>query len=81
MQGGPKKRGHELMTIIFYQILTDLHFFTGRFPGKFVVKWSLKISPLLAYVATVTLYLVQSINVRKQAISDKLQGIYRVAII
>ena len=31
----------------FCQILTDLHFFTGRLLGKFAVNWLLKIPPLV----------------------------------
>jgi len=54
------------------QILTDFKkFLTGRFLGKFVVKWILKISPHLAYVATLPYETVMS---AKQAINDKLQG-------
>jgi len=37
--------------------LNGLKKLTGRFAGKFVVKWLLKIPPHLAYVAT--LYLVK----------------------
>jgi len=48
-------------------MLTDLKN-TGRFLGKFAVKWILKIPPHLAYV---TLW---NINVTKQANNDKLQG-------
>jgi len=49
------KRGHRVMTIIC-QFLTDLRkFFTGRFSGKFAVKWTSKIPPHLAYVATYNL--------------------------
>jgi len=46
---GQKKQGH--MTII----LSNFNRFkksTGRFLGKFAVKWTLKIPPHLAYVAT-----------------------------
>jgi len=60
----------------FCQIITDLHnSFTGKFSSKFAVKWLglLRIPPHLAYVAT--LPCVTNINVRKQATSDKLQGI------
>jgi len=49
-------------------MLTDLKKNTGRFLGKFAVKWILKIPPHLAYV---TLW---NINVTKQANNDKLQG-------
>jgi len=47
------------------------YFFTGRFLGKFVVKWILKIPPHLAYVATLPCETLMS---TKQAINDKLQG-------
>jgi len=46
-------------------------FFTGRFLGKFVVKWTLKIPPHLAYVATL---FCEALLPAKQAINDKLQG-------
>jgi len=39
------------MTIILSN-LNRLKKFTGRFPGKFVAKWILKIPAHLAYVAT-----------------------------
>ena len=51
MQGGPKKRGHRLMTTILSN-LNRFEFFTGRFFSKFAVKWILKIPQHLAYVAT-----------------------------
>ena len=44
---------------------------TGRFLGKFVVKWILKIPPHLAYVATLPRETLMS---AKLAIKDKLQG-------
>ena len=44
------------------------HIFSGRFPGKFVVKWILKIKPHLAYVATLPCETLMS---AKQAINDK----------
>ena len=53
LQGGPKKRGHRLMTIM----LSNLNRFkknTGRFLGKFAVKWILKIPPHLAYATYAT---------------------------
>ena len=57
---------------LFCQILTDFKkFFTGRFLVKFEVKWILKISPHLAYVATVPCETLMS---AKQALNDKLQG-------
>jgi len=46
-------------------------FFTGRFLGKFVVKWVLKIPPHFAYVATLP---CETLISPKQAINDKLQG-------
>ena len=49
--------------------------FAGRFLSKFAVKWTLKIPPHLAYVATIPCETLMS---TKQAINDKLQG--RVAI-
>jgi len=53
-------------------ILTDLQFFfTGRFIGKFVVKWILKIPPHLAYVTTLP---YKTLISAKQKIKDKLQG-------
>ena len=39
IQGGPKKRGHTLMTIILSILHRFKNFFTGRFLGKFAVKW------------------------------------------
>jgi len=45
--------------------------FTGRFIGKFVIKWILKTPPQLAYVATLPCETLMS---AKQAINDKLQG-------
>jgi len=56
----------------FCQILTDLiTFFTGRFLGKLAVKWTLKIPPYLAYVATLP---CETLVSAKRAINDKLQG-------
>jgi len=46
-------------------------FFTGRFLGKFAVKWIIKIPPHLAYVATPLCETLMSAN---QIINDKLQG-------
>ena len=45
-------------------------FFTGRFLGKFVIKWILKIPPHIAYVATLA---CETLTAAKQAIGDKLQ--------
>jgi len=50
--------------------LNRLIFFTGRFLGKFAVKWMLKIPPHLAYVATLPCETLMS---AKQTINDKLQ--------
>ena len=69
LQGRPKKWVHRVMTII----LSNLNRFkkiTGRFLGKFVVKWILKIPPHLAYVATLP---CETLASAKQAINDKLQ--------
>jgi len=48
--------------------------FTGRFFGKFAVKWVLKISPHLAYVGTLS---CETLISAKQATNDKLhvQGV------
>jgi len=51
VHGGPRKWGHRLTTIILSSQPIFLKL-TGRFHGKFVVKWILKIPPQLAYVAT-----------------------------
>jgi len=63
---GPQTHGHHCVK--FKPILI---FFTGRFLGRFVVKWILKIPPQLAYVATLPCEKLMS---AKQAINDKLQG-------
>ena len=46
-------------------------FFTGRFLGKFAVKWILKIPPYLALVAILPCETFMS---AKRAVNDKLQG-------
>jgi len=69
-QGGPKKRGRRLMTIILLILKRFKNFFTGRFLGKFAVKWISKIPPHLACVATLPRETLMS---AKQAINDKLQ--------
>jgi len=57
----------------FCQILTDLKtIFTGRFVGKFAVKWVLKIPSHLPYVATLPCETLMS---AKQELNDKLQSI------
>jgi len=45
--------------------------FFGRFLGKFVVKWILKIPPHLAYVAALP---CETLLSSKQVINDKLQS-------
>jgi len=52
-------------------MLTYFFKFNGRFPGKFAVKRILKVSPHIAYVATLPCETLMS---AKQAINDKLQG-------
>ena len=47
------------------------NFFTGRFLGKFAVKWISKMPPHLAHIATLPFETLMS---AKQAINDKLQG-------
>jgi len=72
VQGGQKKRGHRLITVILTNLNRFLiNFFTVRFLGKFAVKWILKIPLQLAYVATLPCETLMS---AKQAINDKLQG-------
>ena len=66
-----KKRGHRLMTIILSILNRLKNFFTGRFLGKFAIKWLLIIPLRLAYVATLSCETLMS---AKQAINDKLQG-------
>jgi len=51
VQGG-QKRDHRLIAIILSNLNRFQIFFTGRFLGKFAVKWILKISLHLAYVVT-----------------------------
>jgi len=68
-QVGPK-RGQRLITTILSNLNRLQNFCIGRFLGKFAVKWTLKISPHLAYVATLPCETLMS---AKQAINDKLQ--------
>jgi len=57
---------------IILSILNGLkNFLTGRFLGKFAVKWISKIPPHLAYVATLP---CETLISAKQAINDKIQG-------
>jgi len=71
IQGGPKKRGHRLLTVILSKLSDLRSVFAGRFLGKFAVKLMLKIPPHLAYVATLPCETLMS---AKQAVNDKLQG-------
>ena len=62
---GPQTRDHNSV-----KILVDFHiFFTGRFLGKFAVKWILKFPP---HLAAPTLP-CETLMSAKQAINDKLQ--------
>jgi len=68
---GEKMGPCRLMTIIL-SILTDLrNFFTGRFLGKFAVKWISAIPPHIAHVAALPCETLMSGN---QAINEKLLG-------
>jgi len=55
----PNKWGHRLVIIILSNLNRFKKKFAGRSLGKFVVKWILKITPHLAYVATLSHYLVK----------------------
>jgi len=59
------------MTIILSNLNRFTKFFTGRFLGKFAVQCILKITPHLAYVATLPSETLMS---AQQAITDILQG-------
>jgi len=73
--GWAKKRGPQTYDQ-FCQFLTDLrNFFTGRFFGKFAVKWISTIPPHLEYIATLP---CETLISAKQAINDKLQGMFKV---
>ena len=63
--------GHRLMTIILPNLNRFKFFFTGRFLGKFVVKWILKVPPHFAHVATLP---CETLLSAKQAINDNLRG-------
>ena len=67
IQGGPKNGATDSAIIlsILYRLKKN---FTGRFLGKFAVKWISKIPPHLAYVATLPCEKLMS---AKQAINDK----------
>ena len=58
------------MDIILSNLNRFTDFITVRFRGKFAVNWLLKLQPLFTDIATLS---SENINVRKQAISDKLQ--------
>ena len=66
-----KKLGDGLMAILLSNLNQVYIFFTGRFLGKFAVKWILKVPPHLACVATLPCETLMS---AKQAIKDKWQG-------
>jgi len=70
VQGG-QKWGHRLVTTILSILNRFNKFFTGRFLGKFAVKWMSKVPPHLAYVATLP---CETLISAKQAINDKLHG-------
>ena len=57
------------MTIILSNV-NRLKNFTRKFLGKLLVKWTIKLPPHLAYVATLPCGTLMSV---KQAIDDKLQ--------
>ena len=58
------------MTIILSNLNRFQKKFTGRFLGKFAVKWTLKVPSHLGYVATLLCEILMS---AKQAINNKLQ--------
>jgi len=70
LQGAPKKRGHRLMTASLSILNRFRIFFTGRFLGKFSVKWMSTVPPHLAYVAALP---CETLMPAKQAVKDKLQ--------
>jgi len=72
VHGGPKKRGHGLMSIILSNLNRFQNFFfIGRFLGTFAIKLILIIPPYRAYVATLP---CETLISAKQAINDKSQG-------
>jgi len=62
----PQSLGHN-----FVNLNRFTKFIAVRFLSKFAGNWLLKLQPLLTYIATL---FCEITNVRKQAISDKLQG-------
>jgi len=72
-----KKAGCGLTTIILSNVNRFKKIVTGRFLGKFAVKWVLKIPPHLACVAALPCETLTSV---KQAIMDKLQILRLLAV-
>jgi len=66
-----QKSGATLMTIILSNLNRFLKKCTGGFLSKFAFTWTLKISPHLAYVATLPCKTLLS---AKQATNEELQG-------
>ena len=64
------------MTIILSKSYSIFLKITRKFLSKFAVKWILKISSHLAYIATLP---CETLISAKQAINDKLQGNVHVA--
>jgi len=75
--GWAKKAGCGLTTIILSNVNRFKKIVTGRFLGKFAVKWVLKIPPHLACVAALPCETLTSV---KQAIMDKLQILRLLAV-
>ena len=71
MQGGQKKRGYKLMSLLLSNLSRFKEVFTGWFLCKFAVKRILRIPPHLVCVATLSR---ETLTSAKQAINDKLQG-------
>ena len=69
--GWAKKVGHTLVTIILSKSEPIKFFFTGKFLGKCVVKWMVKLPSFFAYVATL---LCETSSSAKQATNDKIKG-------
>ena len=62
LQSGPKKRGPQTHDHNSSNLNRFLKTFTGRFLGKFAVKWILEIPPHLACVATQSFETLMSAN-------------------
>jgi len=67
------------VTIILSNLNRFIKNITGRFLGKFAVKWILQVPAHLAYVATLPCE-SETLMSAKQAIIDKLQGSVGLAI-